>query len=133
MSFATVLAIRPSRDRLSQAAHEPGKIAKPISKHFDSVLIAGQRFGAPCSVLVLTGVQLAPACRDLLGRPVFSSLRDDFHHHVQMIAHHRVAPDRHGEDVRQFGNSILDPLPTMFVSAPTFSIVPAEPRATHAT
>ena len=131
MTFVPVLSVRPARDRLNQAAREPRKIAKAISKYRDPVLVARQRFGALSSVLVLTRIQLKPASSDLLGRPLFSRTRHDFHDDVEMIAHHRVAPDRHGEDVRRFANSILDPLPPMLVRASALPILSAKPCTTH--
>ena len=118
MTFASVLAVGSTRDRLGQATHEPGEIAKPISQHLDSVLIAGQRFGALGSVLILARIQPEPAGSNLLGRPLFNSLRHDFHDDVEMIAHHGVAPDRHSEDVCQFADPVFDPLTPVLVRLP---------------
>ena len=89
-----------------------------MSQYFDSVPIAGQRFGALGSVLILARIRPEPASSNLLGRPLFSCARHDFHNDVEMIAHHGVAPDRHSKDVCQFADPVLDPLTPVLVRLP---------------
>jgi hypothetical protein len=46
----------------------------------------------------------------ILCGPIFGRIGPQFEHHMQMVAHHRVAHDRDGEEIGEEGDAVLDSL-----------------------
>ena len=69
---------------------------------------------------------------NFIGRPTCHHLRQGMHHHMQMIAQHRIAPFRHAEDASQFVDPILHPLAAILEGTARAPILAAEKGAAHA-
>ncbi len=93
--------------------------------------IARQHFGAHLWIQVLAGKQPHPTRGDLVIRPACHRLRQRLHHHVQMVAHHRVAPDRNRENLGEFVQPILDPRSPMLERAAGTMILTAQKGPAH--
>jgi hypothetical protein len=125
-------AIGPPGDRLGQATHEPRQITEARPQNFNSLKIASQHLGPRLGVLILAGVQAAPARRDFVGRPTGGNLWHHLDHDMEMIAHDRISPHGDSEDPGEFAYPVLDPLPPVLVGTAALEILAAEPGAAHA-
>jgi hypothetical protein len=98
--LAAVFAIRPSRDRFDQTAHEPGKAAQALAQDADSVWVGEQapEFAFDRVVAILARrKQPEPTRGDFVVVPCACFARIDAQYQMQMIAHDRIGVDGDSE------------------------------------
>lgn len=105
-SLATVFAIRSSRDRFDQTAHEPGKAAQTLAQDADSVRVCEQALALAFDRVVdilARWEQSDPARCDFVIVPCCRFVWGDAQYQMQMIAHDRVGVDG---DSEAFGHEL---------------------------
>lgn len=134
-SLAAVFAIRPSRDRFDQTAHEPGNAAQTLAQDADSVRVSEQALAFAFDrvvVILARWEQSNPARCDFLIVPCCRFVWVDAQYQMQMIAHDRVGVDGDSEAFGHEMDTGFDPRLSVFEGLPGVAVYTAEERSPNA-
>lgn len=133
--LAAVLAIRPSRDRFDQAAHEPGKTSQTLAQDTDSLRVGEQSLAFALAGGVASFARRKkshPACGDFIVVPCCRFARVDAQHQMKVIAHDRASIDRNGEGIGHELDMGFNPRPSVFEGLPGVAIDATEKGPSNA-
>ena len=130
---AVVLAVGAPRDRLVQAAHEPGQVTEAVAQDGETLGVVEQRRDGLLELLVvLRWEQAQPAAGDLLVGELEALLGSVVGGGVVVVGHHGVGVDVHGEDLGKFEQPVLDPAAAVGEVAAGDGVLAAQHGASNA-
>ncbi|PKQ26863.1 MAG: hypothetical protein CVT63_08320 [Candidatus Anoxymicrobium japonicum] len=96
-----IFGIGAAGDGLTQAAHESRQVAQARAQQRQAPGIGDQRLGTQRCILLGFRKQTDPPISHFFIGPLCRHIRQHLHHHMQVIAHHRICPQRHREHLSQ--------------------------------